>query len=241
MALYLPMFTKRFLWLLSAIEATVCAMRIRTIKPEFWINEDIAVLSPEAALLAIGLLNYADDEGYFNANPMLIKAAIFPIRQTKDIAKVLLPELIKIGYVVMFTDNYGRIYGAIPNFRNHQVINKPTKSKISSLELLQYDYCSGVVGLPTGKERKGKEEEGKGYARKGLDDLSVDDVKDWLEEKRKAGQYLNVNPAEVLDGFKDYCLSKGKTYSDYVAAYRNAFGWERFSKPQTPQRKRPSL
>ncbi len=25
--------------------------------------------------LAIGLLNYADDEGYFNANPKLIKAA----------------------------------------------------------------------------------------------------------------------------------------------------------------------
>ncbi|GAB0505006.1 hypothetical protein KU15F69_18860 [Escherichia coli] len=55
--------------------------RIRTIKPEFWTDEDMAELSEPACLLAIGLLNYADDEGYFNANPKLIKAAVFPIRE----------------------------------------------------------------------------------------------------------------------------------------------------------------
>ncbi|HBS0572930.1 TPA: DnaT-like ssDNA-binding domain-containing protein, partial [Klebsiella pneumoniae] len=46
--------------------------RIRTIKPEFWTDEDMAEVSEPACLLAIGLLNYADDEGYFNANPKLI-------------------------------------------------------------------------------------------------------------------------------------------------------------------------
>ncbi|SWD82810.1 primosomal protein I [Klebsiella pneumoniae] len=55
--------------------------RIRTIKPEFWTDEDMAEVSEPACLLAIGLLNYADDEGYFNANPKLIKAAVFPIRE----------------------------------------------------------------------------------------------------------------------------------------------------------------
>lgn len=207
--------------------------RIRTIKPEFWLNEDMATVSSDAALLAIGLLNYADDEGYFNANPMLIKAAIFPIRQTKDIAKILLPELIKIGYVVTFTDSYGRIYGEVTNFSSHQVINKPTKSKISCLELLQYDYCSGVVGLPTGMERKGKEGNGKD-ARVSLEDLSVDHIADWLKEKRREGMYIHHDPKLVLEGFRDYCISKGKEYKDYVAAYRNAFDWERFGpKPQS--------
>ena len=53
--------------------------RIRTIKPEFWTDEDMAALDPYTRLLAIGLLNYADDEGYFNANPALVKAAVFPL------------------------------------------------------------------------------------------------------------------------------------------------------------------
>jgi len=202
--------------------------RIRTIKPEFWLNEDMATVSSDAALLAIGLLNYADDEGYFNANPMLIKAAIFPIRQTKDIAKVLLPELVKIGYVVAFTDSYGRIYGCVTNFTNHQVINKPKDSKISCLELLQYDYCSGVVGLPTGREGKGKEGRGKD-ARVTLEDLSVEHISDWLMQKRSEGMYKNHDPKLILEGFKDYCISNGKEYKDYPAALRNAFCWERFA------------
>ena len=49
--------------------------RIRTIKPEFWQDEDLATLSEPALILAAGLLNHADDEGYFRAHPGLIKAA----------------------------------------------------------------------------------------------------------------------------------------------------------------------
>lgn len=63
--------------------------RIRTIKPTFWTDEDMAEISESACLLAIGLLNYADDEGYFNANPKLIKAAVFPIRETSRSIPVL--------------------------------------------------------------------------------------------------------------------------------------------------------
>ncbi len=41
--------------------------RIRTIKPEFWSDEKLATVSEATLLVAIGLLNLADDEGYFNA------------------------------------------------------------------------------------------------------------------------------------------------------------------------------
>ena len=43
-------------------------MRIRTLKPEFWSHPVISRQSDAAKLLAIGLLNYADDEGYFYAD-----------------------------------------------------------------------------------------------------------------------------------------------------------------------------
>jgi hypothetical protein len=208
-------------------------MRIRTIKPAFWLNEDLSTVSSDAALLAIGLLNYADDEGYFNANPLLIKAAIFPIRQTKDIAKILLPELVKIGYVVALTDSSGRIYGMLPNFSVHQVINKKTPSKISCLELLQYDYGSGVVGLPTGKEGKVKEGKGResdGKIRK-LEDLNVELILPWLTAKQSEGRYIGYDPKHVLEQFTNYCLAKNPDYDDYLAAYRNAFEWDKCRPP----------
>jgi hypothetical protein len=135
--------------------------RIRTIKPEFWRDEALASVTPEACLLALGLLNHCDDEGYFNANPKLVESDIFPLRELKVKTTVLLQELCKIGYVLVFDGSDGKTYGCIKNFEKHQVINKKTPSKIKHLCQLHQDYSSDTVALPIGKERKGKELEQK--------------------------------------------------------------------------------
>jgi hypothetical protein len=132
--------------------------RIRTIKPEFWRDEALASVSPEACLLALGLLNHCDDEGYFNANPKLVESDIFPLRDLKTKTTVLLQELSKIGYLLVFQGSDGKTYGCIKNFHKHQVINKKTPSKIKHLCDLPQDYGSDTVALPMGKERKGKEQ-----------------------------------------------------------------------------------
>lgn len=135
--------------------------RIRTIKPEFWTDEDMAELSEPACLLAIGLLNYADDEGYFNANPKLIKAAIFPIREQSGSIPVLMRELYSVGYISLFSGNDGKIYGLVNNFAKHQVINKAKKSIIRDLCVLPYEYGTDSEQLLPGREGKGKEGKGK--------------------------------------------------------------------------------
>lgn len=135
--------------------------RIRTIKPEFWTDEDMSEVSEAACLLAIGLLNYADDEGYFNANPKLIKAAIFPIREQSGSIPVLMRELSSVGYISLFSSHDGKIYGLVNNFAKHQVINKAKKSIIRELCTLPYEHGSDTEVLPPGKEGKGKEGKGK--------------------------------------------------------------------------------
>ncbi|MBH1912016.1 hypothetical protein I5U18_15690 [Serratia ureilytica] len=127
--------------------------RIRTIKPEFWTDEDMAEVSEAACLLAIGLLNYADDEGYFNANPKLIKAAVFPIREPSVSIPVMLRELSNHGYLSMFYTSDNRQFGLITNFAKHQVVNKPRPSKIKDMELLPYNYGSTTVSLPLGMDQ----------------------------------------------------------------------------------------
>jgi hypothetical protein len=129
--------------------------RIRTIKPEFWQDEHISSLSPEAALLAIGLLNQADDEGYFNANPRLIQSCVFPLRELSRTVPVLLQDLVGIGYVQLFSGSDGKRYGQVANFVKHQVINKPKPSKIKDLDLVPDEYCIDTVAVPVGKERNG--------------------------------------------------------------------------------------
>lgn len=136
--------------------------RIRTIKPEFWLNEELSLITESACLLAIGLMNYSDDEGFFNANPLLIKAAVFPIRETSSSIPVLLQELSNCGYVELFTEqnsvSNGKLFGRIKNFTKHQVVNKPKPSKIKSLDLVPYKYGTHTESIPPGKERKGKDQ-----------------------------------------------------------------------------------
>jgi hypothetical protein len=135
--------------------------RIRTIKPEFWRDEDLSTISAEAALLAIGLLNQADDEGYFNANSKLIESDVFPLRELSCTTTELLNELHRIGYVSMFYGTDSKRYGHIVNFEKHQVINKKNLSKIKPLLDVQEDYGSSTVSLPVGKEQGKEREHGK--------------------------------------------------------------------------------
>lgn len=79
-----------------------------------------------------------------------------------------------------------------------------------------------VVAAPAEK-KVSKRKDG----RLGLDQLSIDHVQDWLSKKRSEGKYLDYDAGYVLEIFRNYCLSTGKTYEDYVAAYRNAFTWDR--------------
>lgn len=127
--------------------------RIRTIKPEFWTDEDMAEVSEAACLLAIGLLNYADDEGYFNANPKLIKAAVFPIREPSSPIPVLIRELSSRGYLSIFSTPDGKHFGLINNFSKHQVINKPKDSKIKVMQLVPESYGSNTGELPPGMDQ----------------------------------------------------------------------------------------
>lgn len=113
--------------------------RIRTIKPEFWTSESVVECSCSARLLLIGMLNFADDYGNLVNSPKRLKMQIFPA-DIIDTA-ILLDELIKHGLVIPYVVD-GEKYLNIKGFRKHQVINKPSKSKIP---LPSFDNTTDVV------------------------------------------------------------------------------------------------
>jgi hypothetical protein len=106
-------------------------VRIRTIKPEFWTHPILSRLSHEARLAAIGLLNIADDDGFFLADAALIRSALWPFDEDSTNARRALDALSKAGYIeIRESSTHGPI-GSVLNFSKHQRIDRPTASKLA--------------------------------------------------------------------------------------------------------------
>lgn len=145
--------------------------RIRTIKPEFFLHEELFDLEQETGLpvrLAfIGLWCQADREGRFQWRPRTLKAGILPFDDT-DFGRVL-DALATRGFVVSYTCA-GERYGYIPSFTKHQAVNN--RESESDLPDPHGDGCEAVspqTPLPgTGTERNGNGT-GTGIAREARD------------------------------------------------------------------------
>jgi hypothetical protein len=92
--------------------------RIRSVKPEFWLDRKLARgVSRDARLLYIGLWNHADEHGRLHGDPAVIKGQVFPY-DSVDI-DALLAELVKLGRVVSYEVD-GDPYLFLPKLAAHQ-------------------------------------------------------------------------------------------------------------------------
>jgi hypothetical protein len=143
-------------------------MRIRSIKPAFWKSETLASIAKEHRLLAIALLNYADDAGYFQAHDALIRGECFPFDEDSTNVRRGLDELSRIAFIALGTAESGQRIGRVVNFSDHQRIDKPSPSKFLGMTVTwdEFDDGSanppGMIGDPSPTEGKGKEGKGRG-------------------------------------------------------------------------------
>lgn len=139
--------------------------RIRTIKPEFWIDETLTECSLGARLLFIALWNFADDQGYVDDKPKRIKAQVFPSDDI-DVAP-LLDELVERGRLVRYDSPIGPVLH-IRNFDRHQRVDKPSKARFDPSSLSPREPSRPaepsreVVPASLATEGKGSGREGKG-------------------------------------------------------------------------------
>lgn len=105
--------------------------RIRTIKPAFWGSPEAAGMSRDARLLVLGLISFSDDEGRFLANFAAISGHVYPNDCDITPRKLngWLDEVVASGMVELYTER-GVRYGHFPSWKQHQVINKKTKSTL---------------------------------------------------------------------------------------------------------------
>lgn len=104
------------------------SVRIRAIKPEFWVSESVGRLTRNARLLFIGLWSFADDSGRGRGAFPAISGALFPYDDDAlEHVQSWFGELVKEGMVRRYQAADGNWYYDIPKWLKHQKIEKPSK------------------------------------------------------------------------------------------------------------------
>jgi hypothetical protein len=125
--------------------------RIRSIKPEFFTDDELAELPPLARLLFIGLWTQADKAGRLKDKPIRIKTSVLPYDDCD--CDALLQALADAGFIIRYTVG-DSAYIEVVNFATHQRFNNESDSTIPPVS---EDYVSTSVGLIHGREGKGRE------------------------------------------------------------------------------------
>lgn len=121
--------------------------RIRTVKPEFWVDEKVVELDPWTRLLFIGMWNFADDQGFLDFAPRRIKMQVFPGDVTDVVP--LIDELLKHGLVRAYTSPIGPVLHIV-NWTRHQRVDHPAKPRFDAARLAPFDPHD-----PSGRPREG--------------------------------------------------------------------------------------
>jgi hypothetical protein len=111
-------------------------------------------------MMAAALINYADDEGYFNANEKLILAECSPLREPSTSIRRTLDELSRIGYLRLGKGVDGREYGHIINFKEHQRVDRPKPSKIKNLAIIWDESTNNRRTIDEQSTQEGNREQG---------------------------------------------------------------------------------
>lgn len=128
--------------------------RIRTIKPEFHDDEKLATISRDARLVYIAIWNFSDDYGVVKGDNRWLKGRVLPYDDlTTTEFEEMIMELVNIKRLIPFSVK-GEKFFFIPNFREHQKINKPsnTRNPEPPLDIIQEYYGSTTGVLPVGRE-----------------------------------------------------------------------------------------
>jgi uncharacterized phage protein (TIGR02220 family) len=148
--------------------------RIRTIKPEFFVDEDIGSLPPLTRLIFEGLWCHADKAGRLEYRPEYLKVQIIPYDTTEDIRlhiDVLSTPKKRTG--IPFVLKYevdGITYLQVVNWSRHQYVHKTNESESTNppppeSELEKYHngkttivqrLSNGMTTAYEGRERKGR-------------------------------------------------------------------------------------
>ena len=145
--------------------------RMRSIKPEFWADQDLTRLRRDLRLLYVALWNFTDEEARMQGDPRLVKSWCFPLDDDLTAADIdgWLDELADAGKVIRYEVD-GCHYLFLPKLAEHQKLDPRLTSRLPAPPRTDSSVRTGVE-TPTAhrpeiaKHVAGGREHGAGGAR----------------------------------------------------------------------------
>lgn len=106
--------------------------RIRTLKPEFWTDEKVALLPALTRLVFLGLISQADDAGRLVDNVKLLDGLLFPY--TDDTCAEALDDLARTERIIRYRSSSGQPLIQVANWEKHQKVDKPSRYVLPAQE-----------------------------------------------------------------------------------------------------------
>jgi len=197
-------------------------MRIRTIKPEFWRHPVMGRLPDDVKTMALGLLNYADDHGYFEADPMLVRAQLRPFDDESTTTQRLLDECSRVGWIELKMHEKRGLLGHVVNFSSHQVVDRAKPSKLETYWVDEQSTTDRrLVTDPSPLEQGNREQGNREGIVKGNDDgagklrpasrkkVQLADA-DWVEELSQEEACRGIDVPRELAKMQAWCKQNGK-------------------------------
>jgi len=107
--------------------------RIRTLKPEFWTDEKLALMVPVTRLVFLGLVSQADDAGRLVDNVKLLDGLLFPY--TDDSCAESLAELARLNRITRYRSESGQPLIQLVNWDKHQKVKNPSQYNLPAPSL----------------------------------------------------------------------------------------------------------
>ena len=202
--------------------------RIRTIKPEFWRSPDIMQLDHFQRLLYIGLWNLADDEGRGTCDHASIAADLFltefslnPHGTITAVSNAFNEYSIR-GMVTVYEVG-NRQYFQINNWKDHQRINRPSRSKFPAPTRVKAEITEPSLsthgGLTPGT---GNREQGSGTGNRDKDMSDSDESNVPVSSpKPKASKRHDYSP-EFTEFWETYPIARGASKFETSKKFDNA-------------------
>ena len=186
--------------------------RKRMVDPEFWLDEDTAILPDAYQLFYIGSWNFSDDFGVIEDSAVKMKAQIFPYREI-DVSPII-KKLKELGKYLPFEVN-GKKYLLIKNFLKYQRVDKPSKFRNPPppASLIVEDSGSTQGGLPSEEKRREVKlrEEKIEHSVEYLKKIPDADLIEFNSTYEASKSQIKTKAEDLYL----YCGSKGKTYRNY--------------------------
>lgn len=193
--------------------------RIRSVKPEFWANEQVAQCSIPARVLFLGMLNFCDDGGVHPASAHRLKSQVFPSDNfTNAEIQAMVDELITVGLLSTY-EAAGKRFWNVTGW-HHQKIDKPTYSYPGSKELGEsaVNYRKNLLEK-TEKNRRDLGEESSS-SRRELDEASATE-RSRVEQSREESK---GEESKGVDPNTDSCSESAKQTSEPTSEERFSLG-----------------